>query len=187
MITFLEWPEQGHHTFIPHNLFTNFHKWAISVAYYSYTNTKHSTYPKQADSVVQVRTHLITFLTSVIRHEEKKTQFLQWWPYYLTPPMRCLRSLSVEIRKTQLHLQWSKFNSQLPTQWQELNFLPAWSNVNLQLTCFLKSSNSQPIFSGHDVIPIPAPFTVWGLLWQWWLSYPLRTSVRLFPTTVHLN
>ena len=46
---------------------------------------------------------------------------------------------------------------------------------------FLKSSNSQPISSEHDVIHTPAPFSAWVLLWQWWLTYPLRTSVKLYP------
>ena len=49
---------------------------------------------------------------------------------------------------------------------------------NPQLTWFLKSSNSEPISSEHDVIHTPAPFPVWDLLWQWWLSYSLRTSVN---------
>ena len=38
--------------------------------------------------------------------------------------------------------------------------------------------NSQPVSSGHDVIHTPAPFPVLGLLWQWWLSYPLRVIVN---------
>ena len=61
----------------------------------------------------------------------RETQFLQCWPYYADPTNVlhipwCLRSLSVEIRKTKLHLQ-------LSTVWQKLNYLPAWSNVNPQL------------------------------------------------------
>ena len=43
--------------------------------------------------------------------------------------------------------------------------------------CFSKSSNSQPIASRHAVIHTPVPFPIWGLLWQLWLSYPLRASV----------
>ena len=43
--------------------------------------------------------------------------------------------------------------------------------------CFSKSPNSQPIASGHDILHTPAPFPIWGLLWQLWLSYPLRASV----------
>ena len=48
---------------------------------------------------------------------------------------------------------------------------------------FSKSSNSQLISSGHNVIHTPASFPVWGLLWLWWLSYPLRASVKLYPLT----
>ena len=44
--------------------------------------------------------------------------------------------------------------------------------------CFSKYPNSQPIASGHDVIHTPVPFIIWGLLWQLWLSYPLRASVN---------
>ena len=43
---------------------------------------------------------------------------------------------------------------------------------------FSKFSNSQPISSGYDIIHTPASFPVWDLLWQWWLSYPLRMSVN---------
>ena len=42
---------------------------------------------------------------------------------------------------------------------------------------FFKYPNSQPIASGHDVIHTPVSFPIWGLLWQLWLSYPLRSSV----------
>ena len=52
---------------------------------------------------------------------------------------------------------------------------------------FSKSSNSQPIFSGHDILHTPASYPIWGLLWQWWLSYPLRLSVKLYPMAMHLN
>ena len=45
----------------------------------------------------------------------------------------------------------------------------------LQLT-FSKYPNSQPIASGHDVIHTPVSFTLWGLSWQLWLTYPLRTN-----------
>ena len=53
----------------------------------------------QADSVVQVQKRLSTSGFGLW-----ETQFLQCQPYYLTPPyarriLRCLRSLSIEIRK----------------------------------------------------------------------------------------
>ena len=82
--------------------------------------------------------------------------------------------------KTQVHLQWSKTNS-MP-QWQKTQLLCLhvrnsifW--VQSQLLCFLNPQNYQPISSGHDVIHTPALSTVWGLLIQWWLSYPLLCFV----------
>ena len=50
--------------------------------------------------------------------------------------------------------------------------------VGPQLNLFQNLPNSQPISSKPDVIHTPASFSVWGLLWQWWLSYPLRASER---------
>ena len=43
------------------------------------------------------------------------------------------------------------------------------------------------IASGHNVIHTPAAFPIWSLLWQLGLSYPLCTSVKLYPMSVHLN
>ena len=71
-----------------------------------------------------------------------------------------LRSHSVEIRKTQLHLQRSKFNS--PLHGREPNSQPPWSNVNFKLTLFQNHQILRTISSGHDVIYSPAPFSVWG-------------------------
>ena len=70
-----------------------------------------------ANSVVQVRT-FYKLLTSAQSDTRRETQFLLCWPYYVDPTnarriLWCLRSLSVEIRKTQLHLQRPKSNSQL--------------------------------------------------------------------------
>ena len=59
-----------------------------------------------------------------------------------------------------------------------LCLLLALNSASLQLTRFLKYSNSQPIASRHDVIHTPVQFPIWGLLWQFWLSYPLRASVN---------
>ena len=53
-----------------------------------------------------------------------------------------------------------------------------WSKVNSQLTLFQNLQILWTIASGHDVIHTPASFPIWGLLWQLWLSYPLRTSVN---------
>ena len=85
----------------------------------------------------------INFLNSAVRHEERDTilKSLSWSYYANNIPngrciLWCLRSLSVEIRKTQLHLERAKSNSQLNgkelnslPQWQKLNCLPAWPNL----------------------------------------------------------
>ena len=42
---------------------------------------------------------------------------------------------------------------------------------------FQKYPNSQTIASGYDVIHTPVSFSIRGLLWQLWLSYPLHASV----------
>ena len=71
-------------------------------------------------------------------------------------------------------LAWSTINSQLHGGPQLLHTV-----VGTQLPWFFQNlPNSHPISSGHDVIHTPAPFPVWGLLWQWWWSYPLRPSVN---------
>ena len=78
---------------------------------------------------------------------------------------------------------WSNFNFSTPwsdpnlsTPWSDLNFSTPWLDLNW--TFFQNLPNSQPISSGHDVSHTPASFPVWGLLWQWWLLYPLRASVN---------
>ena len=69
----------------------------------------------------------INFLTSVHRNEERDTipTMLTIFsdPTNAQRILWCLRSPSVEIRKTQLHLQ-------LSTVCQKLNYLPACSNLN---------------------------------------------------------
>ena len=62
------------------------------------------------------------------------------------------------------------------TLWSDSSFSPSSSELNWIF--FQNLPNSQPISSGHDVIYTPATYPVWGLLWQCWLSYPLRASVN---------
>ena len=52
--------------------------------------------------------------------------------------------------------------------------------VGTQLNLFQNLPNSQPISTGHDVIHTPASFSVRGLLWQWWLSYPSVTCTQCY-------
>ena len=147
---------------------------------------------KQADSVVKVRT-VINFLTSVLRHEERETQFLKFFVNHtmLTIPnvrriLWCLRSLSVEIWKTpttsstaEIQLYASMAETQLSAtmvQSQLLNWL------------FFKIFKfSGPSLPGMTSSTLQLHFLSGGLLWQWRLSYPLRASVKLHPMTMHLN
>ena len=101
----------------------------------------------------------------------RETQFLLCWPYYLNPPTRGA-SLSVEIRKTQLNLHWSKSNLNF---WQKLNCLPPWSNLKSQLSLFQNPQFLRTISSGHDVIHTPVHF----------LSGVIMTMVILFTQTLH--
>ena len=96
----------------------------------------------------------IDFLTSAHCDTWRETQFLPCWPYYAGPTnarrfLWCLRSLSVEIRKTQLHLQRTKSNSQLLT-------------FNWLFFKILKFSG--PSLFGHDVSHTTAPFPAWGFI-----------------------
>ena len=68
--------------------------------------------------------------------------------------------------------------SKLPTRLAHSRDSTRLAHSKNQLTSFSKSENSQPIASGPDVIHTPAPFSLWGLLWQLWLSYPLCASVN---------
>ena len=53
---------------------------------------------------------------------------------------------------------------QLSTEWQKLNCLPPWFNLNFQLTLFQNSQILRTISTGHDVIHTPASFPVWGFI-----------------------
>ena len=82
---------------------------------YTYANTGHIQMP------IQVRTHLLVSVFNSSTREERHNSYYAddtVWPSRLTIPnasriLWCLRSLFVEIRKTQLHLQGSKSNSLL--------------------------------------------------------------------------
>ena len=84
--------------------------------------------------------------------------------------------LSVYMAQVDYQLDRSPFDHQL--DWSPVNYQLDWPTVETQLMCFSKYPNSQPIASGRDVIHTSVPFLLWGLLWQLWLSYPLRASVN---------
>ena len=61
--------------------------------------------------------------------------------------------LSVYMAQVDYQLDRSSFDKQL-----------VWPIAETQLASFSKSTNSQPIASGHDVIHTPATFPILGLL-----------------------
>ena len=60
---------------------------------------------------------------------------------------------------------------------RDKNCLSAWSTIKSKLTLFQNLQILGTIASGYDVIHTPAPFPIWNLFWQLWLSYPLCASV----------
>ena len=128
----------------------------------------------------------INFLTSVFWHEERDTILT-----ILTIPKNAVHLVMFKItvgrdpKNPTTCLNGRELNS-MP-QWQKLDFHPSWSNLNSRLTLFQNLQILRTISSGHDVIHTPVPFSVWVFLWQWFLSYPLRASVKLYPMTMHLN
>ena len=77
----------------------------------------------------------------------------------------------------QLSTPWQRTQSFIP-QWQRQNCLLPGPQSTPNWLCFKKLQILRTIASGHNVIHTPAQFPIWGLLWQLWLSYPLRTSVN---------
>ena len=105
---------------------------------------------------------------------KRETQFLKVyanhtnWPHFNAwHILWCLRSLSVEIWKTQLHLQRPKSNS--------------------QLTLFQNPQILRTISSGHDIIHTPAPFSVWGVIMTMVIIISFARKRKLHQLTVHLN
>ena len=102
--------------------------------------------------------------------------------------------LSSSIIKMQLHGQTStsqhhgrtptsQHHGQIPTSTvclngRQPNCLPTWPKVNSQMTVFQNLQILRIIDSGQDVILTTDLFPIWDLLWQLWLSYPLRVSVN---------
>ena len=128
----------------------------------------------QAVSVVSGTNSLLISDFGPWRHEKRDTILKSLCqPYYADNTMLthlnarrilwCLRSLSVEIRKKRLHL----------------------STVKIQLHLFKMlrfSGPSLPSLTSSSPISCLVVYND-----KWWLSYPLRTSVKLHPMTMHLN
>ena len=137
----------------------------------------------QEGSAVQVQTHLLnsdfSSLTWGERHNSYYADHTIWPHKCAAHPVMFKISVCRDPKKPTTS---STLNGMAETQ-----LSARIVQCQLLTESFSKSPNSQPISSGHDVIHTPALFPVWGLLWQWWLSYPLRVSVKLCPTTLHLN
>ena len=73
----------------------------------------------------------------------------------------------------------TSFNGQNPT------LSPQWSNLN---SLFSKSSSSRDHLFRAWRHPHSSPISCLGDYYdKWWLSYPLRTRVKLHPMTIHLD
>ena len=94
----------------------------------------------------------INFLTLVFRHEERKTQFLLCWLYYLTQQTRCASRSPL--------FDWPGPESDL--------------NIFFKITKF-SAHRFRAWRHSH-----PSPISYLGfLLWHLWLSYPLRAWTLL--------
>ena len=113
----------------------------------------------------------ITFLSlrfSDMRRE--RLNFFLSWLFHLTPLRAALRCKL---------LVW-------PQRAPKIDLLRPSPNLNSLL--FFKSTNHQPIASGHDVIHIPSSISYLGfLLWYLWLSLPPRARVNICSQCVHLT
>ena len=106
------------------------------------------------------------------------------------PPASCGRHICTQFNPSTVKVIPWHLRPDAPVLWST-----AGSEVNMlhvvysqfQLTLFQNPQILRNISSGFDVIQIPAHFLSGGLLWQSPLSYPLRTSVKLYPMTIHLN
>ena len=124
-------------------------------------------------------------LTSILRHEERDPILTM-----LTPSPRAAHLVVFKIsfgrdpKNLNHRRNCRELNSQLNGRNSTICLHGPISTPNW---LFSKSSNFRTISSGHDVIHTPALFSVWGILWQWWWSYPLRAGVKLYSMTMHLN
>ena len=143
------------------------------------TNACTGKYNTKVDSVVQVQMHLLTSWLQFI-DTRRETQFLKVFRNHtmLTP-----------LPTFGKHILWC-LRSQFISASRDPKNSTLWLNGPIstsQLTLFQNPQILRTISSGHDVIHTPAHFQSGVLLWQWWLSYPLRMSVKLYLMTTHLN
>ena len=122
------------------------------VVYHTYTYANHSIQINKRDTFVSGTNGFNNFLTSILQHEERDT----------IPTM-----LTLSPRAPQRILWCSR--SQFISAGRDPKNLTAAATIETSSTrlhgpistaVFLKSSNSQPVSSGHDVIHTRAPFPV---------------------------
>ena len=135
----------------------------------------------------------INFLTLAHSDRRRETQFLKayanhtsWLHLHARRILWCLRSLSVEIRKSQLHLSTVKIQLSATMAETQLSISMVQSQLlNWLFFKILKFSGTS--LPGKTSSTFQLHFLSGGLLWQWWLSYLLRARVKLHPMTMHLN
>ena len=126
---------------------------------YTYTNTNTKRKRKQADSVFQVQMVLLTSDFSFLTRGERHNS------YYANHP-QC--AVHLVMFKISLGRDLKNPTTSLTAQ------------IQLSTDSFPKSSNSQDHLLQAWRHPHSSPIS-------WWLSYPLRMSVKPYPMTKHLN
>ena len=72
-------------------------------------------------------------------------------------------------------------------QWQKLNFLSPWPNLNSQLTLFQNPQILRTISSGHDIIHTPVPFPSWGFIMTMVIVISFVHEHKLYQLTIYPN
>ena len=138
-------------------------------------NCNTSKFKTQVDSVVQVRTVL---LTSDFGSSTRGKRHNSYYAIHtILPHKRAAHPVMFKKKKpttsSMVKIQFSTSRQKLTSlrPMAETQLSACMVQCQLPTDSFSKSSNSQLISSGHDVIHTPATFPVWGLLWQSPLSY----------------
>ena len=136
---------------------------------HTYTNTKH-----RRTLSFQTWTGVLIPGFGSWWHEERETILTM-----LTPSQRTAHLVMFKILIHLHRLRPEKLNCRC--NGGKLNSMPQWSNLNCRFFKILKSSG--PSLPGM-ISSTPQPYLYYDI---WWLSYLLRTSVKLQPMTMHLD
>ena len=148
---------------------------------YTNANTKHIS--RNRRTLLFRYERFINFLTAVLQHAERDTILTILTLSQRTAPLVVFK-ISVGRDPKILTAAATVENSILYAPMAENSAVCLYGPMSSFKSLFQNPPILQTISSGHDVIHTPAPFTVWGLLWHWWLSYPLRASIKLYPMTM---